>query len=59
MFPDKSPVEAGDAGPTVNKGTGINDFQGVRWFNKLNGDLHRWGSFYMNHSTLCTRENSH
>ena len=29
MFPDKSPIEAGDACATVNKGMGVNGFQGV------------------------------
>ena len=57
MFPDKPLVKAGDACTTIDKSTSVNGFQGVRWFNKLNRDLHRWGSFYMNHSTLCTRKN--
>ena len=59
MFPDKSPIEAGDACTTVNKSAGVDGFQGVQWFNKLNRDLHRWGSFYMNRGTLCARENLH
>ena len=29
MFSDKSPIEAGDACATVNKGTGVDSFQGV------------------------------
>ena len=41
IFPDKSPIEAGDACATVNKGTSVNGFQGVQWFNKLDRDLHR------------------
>ena len=58
MFFNKSPVETRDACTTINEGTGVDGFQGVRWFNKLDRDLHRWDSFYMNHSTLCTRKNS-
>ena len=56
MFPDKPPVETGDACATVNKGAGVDGFQGVRWFNKLNWDLHRGGSFYIDRSTLYIRE---
>ena len=58
MFPDKSPIEARDACATVNNSTGIDSFQVVQWFNQLDRDLYRWGSFYMNHGTLCTTENS-
>ena len=29
MFPDKAPIEAGDACAAVNKGTGVDGFQGV------------------------------
>ena len=50
MFPDESPVETGDACATVNEGVGVNGFQGLRWFDKLDWDLHRGGS------TLYTRE---
>ena len=57
MFSDKSPIKAGDACTTVNKGVSVDGFQGAQGFDKLNRDLHRWGSFYMNCSTLCTREN--
>ena len=56
VFPNKSPVEAGDACTTVKEGTGVDSFQGVRWFDKLDWDLHRWGSFYIDCSTLYTRE---
>ena len=59
VCPDKSPIEAGDACTTVNKGVGVNGFQGVHWFNKLHRYLHRWGGFYMDHSKLYTRENLH
>ena len=58
VFPDKPPIETGDACATVNNGMGVDGFQGVQWFDKLNRDLHRWGSFYMDCSTLYTRENS-
>ena len=59
MFPDEPPVEARDACATVNKGAGIDGFQSVQWFNKLDWDLHRGGSFYIDRSTLYTREDSH
>ena len=36
MFPDKPPIKAGDTCTTVNKGMGVDGFQGVRGFNKLN-----------------------
>ena len=58
VFLDKSPVKAGDACATINKGTSVDGFQGVRWFNKLNWNLHRWGSLYIDCSTLYTREGS-
>ena len=29
VFPDKLPIEAGNAGTTVNKGVGVDGFQGV------------------------------
>ena len=29
VFPDKSPIEGGDACATINKGTGVDDFQVV------------------------------
>ena len=48
MFSDKSPIKAGDACATVNKSMCVDGFQGLRGFNKLNRDLHEWGSFYMN-----------
>ena len=56
MFPDKSPVEAGDACATVDEGMSVDGFQGVQWFDKLDWDLHGWSSFYIDHSTLYTRE---
>ena len=59
MFPDESPVETGDACAAVNEGTGVDGFQDVRWFDKLDWDLHRRGGFYIDHSTLYTREDSH
>ena len=59
MFPDEPPVETGDACAAVNEGAGVNSFQGVRWFDKLDWDLHRRGSFYIDHSILYTREDSH
>ena len=59
MFSDKSPIKVGNACATVNKGVHVDSFQGVRWFDKLNRNLHRWGSLYMYRSTLCTRGNSH
>ena len=59
MFPYKPPIKTGDTCATVNEGMGVNSFQGVQWFNELNRDLHRWGSFYMNRGTLCTRKSSH
>ena len=58
MFSDESPVKTGDACAAVNEGTGVDGFQGVRWFDKLDWDLHRGGSFYIDRSTLYTRENS-
>ena len=36
MLFNKPPVEAGDACTTVYEGTGVDGFQGVRWFDKLN-----------------------
>ena len=56
MFPDKPPVKAGDACTAVNEGAGVNSFQGVRWFDKLDWNVHRWSSFYIDCSTLYTRE---
>ena len=58
MFFNETPVEAGDACATVNEGVGVDGFQGVRWFNKLDWNLHRWGSLYIDCSTLYTREDS-
>ena len=58
MFSDESPVEAGDACTTVNEGAGVDDFQGVRWFDKLDWDLHRRGGFYIDCSTHYIREDS-
>ena len=58
MFPDEPPVETRDTCATVNEGAGVDGFQGVRWFDKLDRDLHRGGSFYIDRSTLYTRENS-
>ena len=58
MFSYKSPVETGDACTTVDESAGVDDFQGVQWFNKLDWDLHRGGSFYIDRSTLYTREDS-
>ena len=58
VFPDESPVKAGDACAAVNKGMGVDGFQSVRWFDKLNWNLHRGGSFYIDHGTLYTREDS-
>ena len=58
MFSDKPPVKAGDACTTIHEGASVDGFQGVRWFNELNWDLHRWGSFYIDCSTLYTREDS-
>ena len=58
MFLDEPPVEAGDACAAINEGAGVDGFQGVRWFDKLDWDLHRWGSFYIDRSTLYTREDS-
>ena len=58
MFFDESPVETGDACATVNEGVGVDGFQDVRWFDKLDLDLHRGGSFYIDRSTLYTREDS-
>ena len=57
VFPDKPPIKAGNTGTTVNKSAGVDGFQGVQWFNKLNRDLHRWGSFYMDCHTLYFRKN--
>ena len=59
MFSDKPPVNAGDASAAINKGVSVNSFQGVRWFDKLNWNLHRWGSLYIDRSTLYTREDSY
>ena len=56
MFLDKPPIKAGDACAAVNEGAGVDGFQGVRWFDKLNWNLHRGSSFYIDHSTLYTRE---
>ena len=36
MFSDKPPIKAGDACAAVNKGVGVNGFQGVQEFDKLN-----------------------
>ena len=58
MLSDESPIETGDTCATVNEGLGVDSFQGVRWFDKLDWDLHRGGSFYIDRSTLYTRENS-
>ena len=57
MFSNKPPIEAGNARATINKGASVDGFQSVRWFNKLDWDLHGQSSFYMNHGILCTREN--
>ena len=59
MSSDKPPVKAENACATINEGTSVNGFQGVRWFNELNWDLHRWGSFYIDRCTLYTREDLH
>ena len=56
ILPDEPPVETGDACATVNEGMGVDGFQGVRWFDELDWDLHRWGGFYIDRSTLYTRE---
>ena len=58
MLSDESPIETGDTCATVNEGAGVDGFQSVRWFDKLDWDLHGGGSFYINRSTLYTRENS-
>ena len=58
MFSYETPVETGDACTAVNEGTGVDGFQGVRWFNKLDWDLHGRGSFYIDRSTLYIREDS-
>ena len=59
VFPDESPVETGDACAAVNESMGVDSFQGVRWLDKLDWNLHRRGSFYIDRSTLYTREGSH
>ena len=40
MFLDEVPVNAGDIGATVYKGTDVNGFHGVQGYNKLNWNLH-------------------
>ena len=40
MFPDKLPIDTGDACSAVNEGLGINGFHHVRGDNKLDWDLH-------------------
>ena len=59
MFSDKPPIKAGDTWAAINECVSVNGFQGVRWFDKLNWNLHRQSSFYIDHSTLYTREDLH
>ena len=40
MFPDKPPIDAGDACSAVDKGFGFNGFHRVRGDGRLNWDLH-------------------
>ena len=40
LFPDKPPVDAGDASSTVDKGSSVNGFHCVQRDDKLNWDLH-------------------
>ena len=40
LFSDEPPVDAGDACPTVDKGSSFNSFHCVRRNDELNGDLH-------------------
>ena len=35
VFSNKPPIEAGDACTTIYEGTGVDGFQGVRWFDEL------------------------
>ena len=58
MFSYKTPIETGNACAAVNEGMGVDSFQGVRWFDKLDWDLHRGCSFYIDRSTLYIRGDS-
>ena len=40
LFPDKPPIDTGDACSTVDKGSSFNGFHCVRGDDKLNWDLH-------------------
>ena len=40
LFPDETPVDAGDACSTVDKGSSFNGFHHVRRNDKLNWNLH-------------------
>ena len=52
LFPDKSPVNAGNACPAINKGSGVNGFHRVRGDNELNWALHSGRRLY---KYICTR----
>ena len=52
VFPNESPVDAGDACSTVNEGFGFNGFHHVRGNDKLYWDLHSRRRLY---KYICAR----
>jgi len=44
MFFNKVIVDAGDVCTAINEGVGVNSFQGVRGYNELQRDSHRFAS---------------
>ena len=52
VFPNESPVDAGDACSTVNEGSGVNGFHCVQGDNELNWDLHSGQRLY---KYICAR----
>jgi len=46
LFFNKVIVDAGDISTTIDKGVGVDGFQGVRGYDELQGNSHRFASHW-------------